>query len=106
MPGGARSKGRVILDLNSPEFLDVFLQLERDVLVQVVDGLQRLRGMEWTAVYASKGLNWEQLHYEAPNGSRVYSFRLSRKARGVGYREGDFLRVVSLHPDHDSAHDR
>lgn len=106
MPAVGKSKGRVILDLNSPEFLDVFLQLERDVLAQVVDGLQRIRGLEWTEVYRSKGLHWEQLHYEAPNGSRVYSFRLSRKARGVGYRDGDFLRVVSLHPDHDGAYDR
>lgn len=40
---------------------------------------------------------------EAAQGTPDYSFRLSRKARGVGYRDDDFLRVVSLHPDHDSA---
>jgi len=27
-----------------------------------------------------------------------------RKVRAIGYRDGDFLRLISLHPDHDLAY--
>jgi hypothetical protein len=34
----------------------------------------------------------------------LYSFRLSQSARGVGYRDGDFLRVLLVTSDHDTAY--
>ena len=39
-------------------------------------------------------------------GGAVDSIRLSQQIRAIGYRDGDFLRLVSLHPDHDSAYER
>ena len=45
-------------------------------------------------------------HLEAPNRAKVYSLRLSQKVRAIAYRDGDFLRLISLHPDHDSAYGR
>jgi hypothetical protein len=48
---------------------------------------------------------WEAIeHLRAPNGSKVYSLRLSQKVRAVAYRDGEFLRLISLHPDHYSAY--
>ncbi len=96
---------RVRLDLNSPAFLDVFLVLPLAELTQVVAGLQQLRRLEWSEVYKSKGLRWEAIdHIVTPNGSKAHSLRLSQKMRAIAYRDGDFLRIVSLHPDHDSAY--
>jgi len=40
------------------------------------------------------------------NRAEVYSLRLSQKVRAIAYRDGDFLRLISLHPDHDSAYGR
>ena len=95
------------LDLNSPEFHDILFALGAEELKQVVAALRRLRGMDWSALYRHTGFRWEAIeHLEAPNGGRVYSLRLSQKIRAIGYRDGDFLRLISLHPDHDSAYGR
>lgn len=97
---------RVRLDLNSPEFLEVFLKLDSSELAQVAGSLNQLLKLDWSNVYASKGLHWEAIeHLKAPDGkSTVYSVRLSQKIRGLVFREGDFMRFISLHPDHDSAY--
>ena len=102
-----REAGEVRLDLNSPEFLEVFLRLEGADLVQVAASLDRIRKLDWANVYASKGLNWEAIdHLKAPDGkSVVYSVRLSRRIRALAFRQGEFMRFVSLHPDHDSAYE-
>jgi len=93
------------LDLNSPEFQDVLFRLELAELKQVVASLRRLRDLDWNGLYRHTGFRWEAIeHLKAPDGSRVYSLRLSQKVRAVAYRDGDFLRLTSLHPDHDSAY--
>ncbi len=103
----AAAPSRVRLDLNSPEFQDVFFRLEVAELKQVVASLCRLRELDWTDLYRHTGFRWEAIeHLRAPNGVKVYSLRLSQKVRGVAYRDGDFLRLISLHPDHDSAYER
>lgn len=104
MPGAA---SRVRLDLNSPEFQDVFFRLEPAELKQVVASLRRLRELDWRTLYRHTGFRWEAIeHLRAPNGATVYSLRLSQRVRAVAYRDGDFLRLLSLHPDHDSAYRR
>lgn len=95
------------LDLNSPEFQTVFFGLESGELRQVVAGLRRLLGLQWNDLYRHTGFHWEAIeHLRAPNGAKICSFRLSQKIRAVGYRDGELLRLVSLHPDHDSAYKR
>ena len=98
---------RVRLDLNSTEFQDVFFRLDLAELKQVVASLRRLRELDWNTLYRHTGFRWEAIeHLKAPNGAKVYSLRLSQKVRAVAYRDGDFLRFLSLHPDHDSAYER
>lgn len=98
--------GRVRLDLNSPEFQDVLFRLVAAELKQAVASLGRLRDLEWNALYRHPGYQWEHIgHLRGPGGAKVYSLRLSQKIRAIGYRDGDFLRLVSLHPDHDSAYE-
>lgn len=103
----AAAGSRVRLDLNSPEFQDVLFRLESAELKQVVASLSRLRQIDWNTLYQQTGFRWEAMqHLRAPNGAGVYSLRLSQKVRAVAYRDGDFLRLISLHPDHDSAYER
>ena len=103
----AAAASRVRLDLNSPEFQDVFFRLELAELKQVVASLRRLRELDWNTVYRHPGFRWEAIeHLQGPNRAKVYSLRLSQKVRAVAYRDGDFLRLISLHPDHDSAYER
>jgi hypothetical protein len=98
---------RVRLDLNSPDFLETFLRLDNADLAQVAASLDRIRKLDWSNVYASKGLHWEAIeHLKAPDGkTAVYSVRLSQKIRALAFREGQFMRFISLHPDHDSAYE-
>jgi hypothetical protein len=98
---------RVRPDLNSPEFQDVLFRLQGEDLKQVIASLRRLRELDWDSLYRHTGYRWEALeHVRAPNGARVHSLRLSQKIRAVALRDGDFLWLVSLHPDHDSTYGR
>ena len=97
----------VRLDLNSPEFQDVLFRLDQEDLRQVVAGLRRLRELDWNSLYRHTGFRWEAIeHLKAPNGSTVYALRLSQRIRALAFRDSEFLRFVSLHPDHDSAYQR
>lgn len=103
----ARSSRRVLLDLNSPAFQETLFSLELSELRQVIGALRRLRGQDWKGVYSHTGLRWEAVdHIQTPGGARAYSIRLSQRIRAIAYRDGDYSRLVSLHPDHDSAYRR
>ena len=98
---------RVRLDLNSPEFQEVFFRLEVTDLKQVVASLRRVRELDWNTLYQHTGFQWELIeHLKGPNGAKVYSLRLSQRIRAIAFCDGDFLRLISLHPDHDSAYKR
>jgi hypothetical protein len=96
------SQGRVLLDVNNPVFLADFVRLPVDDLRQTVKTLGKLLGITWDQVYADHGLRWEAIRDDP--GS--YSLRISRKCRAVVLREGDYMRFLSIHPDHDSAYGR
>jgi hypothetical protein len=101
------ASSRVRLDLNSPEFQDAFFRLEFAELEQVVGSLQRLRSLEWNALYRHTGFKWEAIrHIRTPSGAAAYSLQLSERIHAIAYRDGEFLRIISLHPDHDSAYGR
>ena len=103
----AGAGSRIRLDLNSPEFQDVFFRLEVTELKQVVAALRRLRDLNWNGLYRHTGVRWEAIgHLKAPHGAKVCSLRLSQRIRAVGFRDGDFLRLISLHPDHEPAYER
>ena len=93
------------LDLNSPEFQTVFFDLDPADLKRVVAALRKVRSLDWETFYLHPGLHWEVVgHVATPNGAKAGSVRLSQKMRAIAYRDGDFLVLVSLHPDHDSAY--
>jgi hypothetical protein len=97
---------RIRLDLNGPEFQEVLFRLESAELKQVIASLRRLREFDWSMLYRHTGFHWEAIeHLKAPNGAKVYSLRLSQRIWVLAFREGDFLRFLSLHPDHDSAYE-
>ena len=103
----AAAEPRIRLDLNSPEFQDVFFRLESEDLKQVVSALRRLRQLDWHGLYRHTGFRWEAIeHLKVAGGAKVYSLRLSQRMRAIGVREGNLLRLISLHPEHDSTYER
>jgi hypothetical protein len=94
------------LDLNNPEFQDQLFALEKDGQRSVLNALRKLSRMTWEEIYRDAGLKWEALVSRVgPHGGRLYSLRMGRGFRSVAYRQENWLRILSLHPDHDSAYE-
>ncbi len=96
----------VQLDLNNPEFQKSWFDLESEDAERVRNALKKILKLTWQDIYKDKGLHWEKVQsLPAPEGvDALYTFRLSKSARGVGYREGNFLRVLLVSTDHDGTY--
>ena len=93
------------LDLNNPEFQANLLGLSKEEAWAVLRTLRQLQPLSWQQILSSKGLRWELIQSRrGPDGQRLYSLRISRGCRAVAWRDGDWLRLLSLHPDHDSVY--
>ena len=99
------ASGRVRLDLNSPTFQQQLFSLPKDQQHGVLLTLRKLSEMTWNQAYRDSGLRWEAIQSKIGSGQeKLYSIRMGRAFRALCYREGEWLRLVSLHPDHDSAY--
>ena len=99
------TKNPVNLDLNGPVFQRQLFDLGKKEQGEVLGTLRKLSKMNWDQVYVDRGLKWEAIFSRTgPHGERLYSFRLGKEFRGLAYRKGDFMRILSLHPDHDSTY--
>jgi hypothetical protein len=93
------------IDMNNPEFQQDFFGLEKNEQPALIKALKKIRKLSWSALYQDQGLKWEAISSKKTNsGERIYSFRFSQKYRGTALREGEFLRLLALHVDHDSAY--
>lgn len=97
---------RVRLDLNSEIFQDNLLALDKTESTRVLNALRKLRQMTWAQVYRDAGLKWEKIEsVKPPSGiDAVYSLRVTQARRATAYREGDFLRLLTIQQDHDSTY--
>ena len=96
----------VRLDLNNPTFQSQWFALAKNEQLAVFASLFKISQMSWDQVYRDKGLRWELIHSRpAPDGSRLYSIRITRKVRAVARRSGEYMSLLTLHADHDSAYE-
>ncbi len=96
---------RIQLDLNAPSFLPDFLSLQKEDSWSLVKSLQKISKLSWQQFYKDGSLHWEKISsLKGSRGEDLYSFRVSQKCRVVGFRQDNFLRLMSIHPDHDSAY--
>lgn len=96
---------QVLIDLNNSAFQRDLFSLEKPDQLALLSTLKRIHTMTWKQIYVDIGLKWELVYsMKGPNGQRLYSFRVSKAFRVVGYRDGSWLRILRLHPDHDSAY--
>lgn len=99
------AKKAVLLDLNNPVFQKHLFSLSKQEQREVLGTLKKLSKMNWDQVYNDQGLKWEViLSRSGPRREKLYSFRIGRGFRGLACREGDWMRILSLHPDHDSTY--
>ena len=93
------------LDLNNPVFQHHLFKLSKENQIGVLNTSRKLSGMTWAQVYQDRGLKWEIIHSRiGPHNNRLYSLRLGTGFRAVVYTDKQWMRLLSLHPDHDSAY--
>ncbi len=93
------------LDLNTPSFQHDFFGLQSEEQVALLKTLKKISQMTWVQLYQDKGLHWEAiLSKQGHQGQRLYSLRFSKKYRATAMRQDAFLRLLTLHTDHDSAY--
>ena len=106
MVRNAKPEPLVELDLNGPIFQSAWEKLELTEQEKAFATFEKITQLTWNQVYRDKGLKWEKIHsIPATNGiDALYSFRVSKSIRGIGFREDHFLRVLLIQPDHDAAY--
>lgn len=96
----------VRLDLNNPVFQENLLSLQKPERHTALDTLNKLRRMTWNQVYRDSGLKWEKIvSVKPPAGAgAIYSLRITQARRATAFRDGGFIRLLTIAPDHDSAY--
>lgn len=104
----AERDAAVRLDLNNPVFQHDLLGLQKAERHAALDTLAKLLQLTWSQVYRDKGLHWEKIvSIKPPPGiDALYSLRITQARRAVAYREGAFIRLLSIPPDHDATYGR
>jgi len=94
------------LDLNNEVFQENWLTLDKSERNRVTDTLRKLRQLTWDQLYRDQGLKWEKVvSVKPPKGiDAVYMLRITQSRRASAYREGNFLRFLTIAPDHDTAY--
>jgi hypothetical protein len=98
--------GKVRLDLNNPVFQEGLFGLQKTERQAALETLNKLRRLTWQQVYRDSGLKWEKIaSVKPPPGiAALYSLRIARSRRATAYRDGAFIRLLSIAPDHDSTY--
>jgi hypothetical protein len=102
----AKPESTIRLDLNNPVFQEQLLLLQKAERHAALDTLNKIRQLTWNQLYSDPGIKWEKItSIKPPAGIDVfYSLRLSRSRRATAYRDGNFMRLLTISPDHDSTY--
>ena len=94
------------LDLNNEIFQEDWLTLDKSERNRVTDTLRKLRQLSWDQLYRDQDLKWEKVvSVKPPKGiAAVYTLRVTQSRRATAYRDGNFLRFLTIAPDHDAAY--
>lgn len=95
--------------MNCEEFQKDLFSLEKKEQLALIKTLRKITQLNWNQLYKDAGLKWENIiGKQTASGDRIYSFRFShrfsQKYRGTALRQGDYLRLLTLHVDHDGAY--
>ena len=96
------------LDINNPIFQEQLFGLQKAERHAAMDTLRKIRQLSWGQLYRDNGLKWEKIVSLKPPHriDAVYSLRITQSRRCTAYRDGDFIRFLTIAPDHDSTYGR
>jgi hypothetical protein len=94
----------VRLDLNNPVFQEDQLTLQKPEPHSALETLNKLRRMTWNQIYRDQGLK-KIASLTPPAGvAAIYSLRITQSRRATAYRDGGFIRLLTISPDHDATY--
>lgn len=99
----------VRLDLNNPVFQANLLGLPKPERHAALDTLNKIRQLTWNQLYRDGGLKWEKISSikpPPPGIDAIYSLRITQSRRATAFRDGDFIRLLTVASDHDSTYGR
>ena len=104
----AANDALVRLDLNNPVFQEHLFHLQKPDRHAAVDSLKKIRQLTWAQLYRDNGLKWEKIvSVKPPLGiDAIYSLRITQSRRCTAFRDGDYMRFLTIAPDHDSTYGR
>ena len=99
------AEATVRLDLNNPIFQQHLLGLQKAERHAALETLKKISQLTWNQVHRDAGLRWEKIASVKPRGiDAIYSLRITRSRRCTAHREGDYMRFLTIAPDHDSTY--
>ena len=92
--------------LSNEVFLRQWSDLEKPDRVRVTDTFKKLLKLTWAEVYRDQSLKWEKItSVKPPPGiDAIYTIRITQSRRATAYRQGNFMRLLSIARDHDAAY--
>lgn len=105
-PGTPKPEESVAVDWNNPGFQGSLFSLDKAERLQVLKTVEKLLQLPWSQVYRDQGLKWELITSKSPPTGieAFYSLRVSQGRRATAYRDGNFLRLLLIEPDHDATY--
>lgn len=102
----ANSEAKIRLDLNNPVFQEHLLTLQKPQRHAALDTLNKVRQSTWDQVYRDQGLKWEKITSVRPPAGieAIYCLRITQARRATAYRDGEFMRFLTVAPDHDATY--
>lgn len=102
----ASSEAKIRLDLNNPVFQDNLLTLQKPERHAALDTLNKIRQLTWNQLYHDQGLKWEKITSIKPSKGidTIDSLRITQTRRATAHRDGDFIRLLTIAPDHDATY--
>lgn len=93
-------------DLNNPVFQEHLFGLQKPEQNAGVDTLRKIQLLSWGQLYRDNGFKWEKIvSVKPPQGvDAIYSLRITKSRRCTAYRDEDFMRLLTVAPNHDSAY--
>ena len=98
--------GNVLLDLNNPTFQENLFGLQKPERLAALDTLKKILQLNWAQVYRDNGLKWEKVvSVRPPQGiDAIYLLRITKSRRATAYRDGPYMRLLTVAHDHDSTY--
>ncbi|MDO9277502.1 MAG: hypothetical protein Q7U05_02905 [Polaromonas sp.] len=97
---------KVQLDLNNPTFQENLFGLQKPERHAALETLAKIRQRTWAQVYRDNGLKWEKIiSVRTPAGiDAIYSLRMTQSRRATAFRDGPYMRLLTVAADHDSTY--